>query len=45
MDTDAPAAPAHAPGGDPQIRKQMHDFRETIPDAQMPLKFYIFLNK
>ena len=29
MDTDAPATPAHAPGGDPQIRKQMHDFRIT----------------
>ena len=27
MDTDAPATPAHAPGGDPQIKKQMHDFR------------------
>ena len=29
MDTDAPSSPAHAPGGDPQIRKQMHDFRIT----------------
>ena len=29
MDTDAPATPAHAPGGDPQIRRQMHDIRIT----------------
>ena len=29
MDTDAPATPAHALGGDPQIKKQMHDFRIT----------------
>ena len=29
MDTDAPANPAHAPGGDPQIKKQMHDIRIT----------------
>ena len=29
MDTDAPATPAHAPGGDPQIKKQTHDIRIT----------------
>ena len=29
MDTDAPASPAHAPGGDPQIKMQLHDIRIT----------------
>jgi dynein heavy chain 1 len=29
MDTDSPSQPAHKPGGDPQLRRMMHEIRIT----------------